>query len=659
VFVMSTAQNGTVTWADATQAINPRHFPVSAIAVDPQDASGNTAYVALMGFGSTHVWRTADGGKTWAGFDGSSPANLPDAPVNALVVDGGTVYAGTDAGVFASSTGNNQWVEVGNGSNSFLPNVSVTALRVFDDGANKLLRAATYGRGVWQYPLVVAPNFAMAVPDPVQTVFASETATFPGTVQGFDGFTDPVALSCGGTSLPATCSLDSSQVSPGGGFVLTAGDDQTADYAFQVLGTDAGAANGLTRSRALMLHVVDFRFEPPPPAAITLLPGQTSGQIGLPIDLMGTFPGDGVMELGCAGATGVRCSFFPSSSVSTNGGSPLSVHITVTALASAQIGSSPIDVSASFTAGSTKTVHQQLTLNVITTGFTVGLSSASIILPARQAPATVQATITAVNGYGSAVNLSCVAGVVSGSGPAPSCSVSPVAVTPSASGTAFQVTIGQGTGGSYSLNIQAKGTDANTFTQSTTLNVNFYDFMVTPSVTSQTVSGGQPANYTLSVTPVGLATFQQAVSFACAQLPAAAACTFDPSQVNSGDGGATVQLSVSTTAAMAWSGSRKRPEGRVWLCAMLLPAAALALLFGRTPRRRALMGVMLGCVLSLVILQAACGGGLTGGGGGGGGGGGTPPPQSTSNTHIFTVNVVEGSGTQSVQQQVGLTLVVQ
>ena len=105
---MSTdAADGSLTWADATGAINPDNFPISGIAIDSSDTSGLTAYVTIMGFHVSHVWQTKYAGVSWTDFT----ANLPDAPVNAIVVDAGTtpatgmIYVGTDAGVFSSSTG--------------------------------------------------------------------------------------------------------------------------------------------------------------------------------------------------------------------------------------------------------------------------------------------------------------------------------------------------------------------------------------------------------------------------------------------------------------------------------------------------------------------------------------------------------------------------
>src|SRR5437762_9601370 len=50
------------------------------------------------------------GGASWTDFTG---ANLPDAPVNTVLVDSGTVYVGTDVGVFSRGIGSADWTELG------------------------------------------------------------------------------------------------------------------------------------------------------------------------------------------------------------------------------------------------------------------------------------------------------------------------------------------------------------------------------------------------------------------------------------------------------------------------------------------------------------------------------------------------------------------
>jgi hypothetical protein len=211
VWVTANADGGPLTWNDATQAINPQGFPISSIALDSTDPLGNTAYVTIMGFHTSHVWKTSNGGVTWTDFT----ANLPDAPVNVIVVDSGaslssgTVYIGTDVGVFASSTGSANWTEVGTAviPNGFLPNVAVTSLLIFRSGGLKRLRAATYGRGVWEWNLITTPDYQINFTNNPLTVFATQTAGFRGTAFALNGYSN-VSLSCAaaGTNPPQNCS---------------------------------------------------------------------------------------------------------------------------------------------------------------------------------------------------------------------------------------------------------------------------------------------------------------------------------------------------------------------------------------------------------------------------------------------------------------------
>jgi hypothetical protein len=128
---------------NATQNINPNGYAISTVAMDSSDATGNTAYVGIMGFSTpgfptSHVWKTANAGASWTDWTGAGTTELPDNPVNALLVDAqaGQVYVGTDIGVFVSSTTTAGWTEVGPmpgaGVSGFLPNAPVTALQLFN-----------------------------------------------------------------------------------------------------------------------------------------------------------------------------------------------------------------------------------------------------------------------------------------------------------------------------------------------------------------------------------------------------------------------------------------------------------------------------------------------------------------------------------------------
>ncbi len=132
----------------------PANFPnryVPALAIDPADATGNTAYVGLNGFSRTwtegpgagvgHIWKTTDGGGSWSDLSGA----FPDIPVNDIVFSGGKLVVGTDLGTALGSVGASgaiTWSRLG----SNLPLTTVMDLHVGPDG---LVYAATHGRGIW------------------------------------------------------------------------------------------------------------------------------------------------------------------------------------------------------------------------------------------------------------------------------------------------------------------------------------------------------------------------------------------------------------------------------------------------------------------------------------------------------------------------------
>lgn len=177
LFVTTSANNASSSsaWTDAALSpvinglgygvlFNPSGFDVSSIAADPHDATGATVYATIMGFGnSAHLYRSTDFGAHWTDIS----ANLPFAPANAVVVDpndANTVYVAMDTGVFVTQSvttcrTTNCWSPLGTG----LPNAPVTTLEAAPqmptgDGRLGMLRAGTYGRGLWQIPLLGAPT---------------------------------------------------------------------------------------------------------------------------------------------------------------------------------------------------------------------------------------------------------------------------------------------------------------------------------------------------------------------------------------------------------------------------------------------------------------------------------------------------------------------
>ena len=122
------------------------------ITVSPNDP--NKVWVTLSGYSAANkVFQSTNGGTTWTNIT----FNLPNLPANCSVYQSGSndmIYVGMDIGVYCKDINTNTWTLY----NSGLPNVPITDMEISPANPNKL-RAATYGRGVYEVDLfqVTAP----------------------------------------------------------------------------------------------------------------------------------------------------------------------------------------------------------------------------------------------------------------------------------------------------------------------------------------------------------------------------------------------------------------------------------------------------------------------------------------------------------------------
>jgi photosystem II stability/assembly factor-like uncharacterized protein len=134
------AANG---WTEATVTAltSPRDGFISDIVVP--GTPSKVIWASSSAFGGGHVFRSMNGGKTWADRGG----NLPDIPVNAIVVDPKDrqhVFAATDHGVYRTLNSGAKWTDFSNG----LPNMVVGDMILHE--RRRLLRVGTRNRGAWE-----------------------------------------------------------------------------------------------------------------------------------------------------------------------------------------------------------------------------------------------------------------------------------------------------------------------------------------------------------------------------------------------------------------------------------------------------------------------------------------------------------------------------
>ena len=194
------------TWTDVAKSrvtndtadsgvFNPGGFDISSVIADPHDATGKTVYATVMGFAGNgvnapHLYQSTSGGASWTNIS----SNLPNAPANSVLVDpndANTLYVAMDTGVYettavTSCTTSNCWSAYG----SSLPNAPVVALAAAagiatGDGRTGELRAATYGRGIWQIPLLTAASSAVPAMtmSPTSLTFATQAIATASSAQ--------------------------------------------------------------------------------------------------------------------------------------------------------------------------------------------------------------------------------------------------------------------------------------------------------------------------------------------------------------------------------------------------------------------------------------------------------------------------------------------
>jgi photosystem II stability/assembly factor-like uncharacterized protein len=129
------------TWKDITTGLPGN----SKTYIYVSSSNPNEVWVTLSGYtAGEKVYYSPNGGDSWENISGT----LPNLPANTIIyLDPDRLFLGMDVGVFYRDKTMTDWEPF----MTNLPNVKISEFEIHE-GTNKI-RAATYGRGIWESPI--------------------------------------------------------------------------------------------------------------------------------------------------------------------------------------------------------------------------------------------------------------------------------------------------------------------------------------------------------------------------------------------------------------------------------------------------------------------------------------------------------------------------
>jgi photosystem II stability/assembly factor-like uncharacterized protein len=146
--------NGGATFSPITN--NLPNLAIKYIAIDPSNDSNYVVVYGTYKNDSAKVFISKNAGSSWTNIS----KNLTSMPIHSVIFDhtpAHNIYLGTELSVFTMPINGTSWVRLGNN----LPNVPVREMDI-NFGSNTL-KAATWGRGLWEHTLVGRDNYPAIV----------------------------------------------------------------------------------------------------------------------------------------------------------------------------------------------------------------------------------------------------------------------------------------------------------------------------------------------------------------------------------------------------------------------------------------------------------------------------------------------------------------
>lgn len=226
--VLYKTTNGGTSWTNVTGTLPVSSAKMTWVTVENDDP--NSVWVTFSGYSSGNkVYQSTNGGTSWTNYS----TGLPNLPTNCITYWNGTkdgLYVGCDVGIYYRDSTTTSWAPYYTG----VPNVAVWDLAIFYPTGK--IRAATFGRGVWEADLY---NNGTQVP--VANFTADKTVVCSGMTVNFSDLSSfaPTSWSWtfqGGT--PATSTAQNPSV-----VYNTAGT-----YSVSLTATNANGNNTMTKT---------------------------------------------------------------------------------------------------------------------------------------------------------------------------------------------------------------------------------------------------------------------------------------------------------------------------------------------------------------------------------------------------------------------------
>jgi hypothetical protein len=298
--------------------------------------------------------------------------------------------------------------------------------------------------------------------------------------------------------------------------------------------------------------------------------------------------------------------------------------------------------------GDANTQTSSASLNQVITGPTLTLSPSSLTFPGQYVGTSgLPLTVTATNPGSAPLTITSVTTSSKDFGVLNACGGSLAAGSSCAIGVFFDPSNSGAVSGTLTIADNASGSP-----QTIPLSGSGLDFSFTSSSSTQTVTPGSTATYSLAVNPI--AGFNQTVALSCSGAPTGSTCSLSSSSiVLSGSTPASVTVSVTTMGSSATATQPPSPhDTQIPILFAICGLPGLLLWGGRRSalgrgKTTAIYGAALLGIVCFVI--AGCGGNSSSTGGGG-----TP-----ASTYTLTVTGTFASGSANLTHSTNLTMVVQ